>query len=712
MVARALFCIAFAAWFCLIGASAHAQQSTITADRVEIRPEGVLIAEGSVEVFMDATRLTASRIAYDQRTGALSMQGPIIIRDQRNDVLFLADSAELDQGLSDGIMRAARMVMQDRLQLAANEIRRVDGRYTQLRKTVASSCQVCGTKAPLWQIRADEVVHDQELNRLFFTNARIDFGGLPVVYLPRLSLPAPGTTRATGFLVPEIEPSSLVGTRITIPYFIAIGPHTDVTLTPVIARDSNSLGVRFRRAFRRGLLELNGAVTANTAPGGGLRGYLFSDAEFDLPAQLNLQIHTEWASDNAYPLEYEISETEELTSFARLQRTDALQDFSFSFVQVDSLRDTEDPYRDRLPATLIELEYRRILSDQFLGGTLMFKADGNARYRSSTTDVLGRDIARLGAELDWRRTDILGAGLVWSNGASVRSDAYAITDDTSYSSFPINWQNEVFTELRFPLIRQRPNGRTEIVEPVLNVSWKDRRGGAVPNGDARVNELDFGNLYAVDHFSGSDRSETGLRVAAGVHWSSEGQNGLNWRLAAGRIWRADAATDFTKSDGLGTILSDWLLGAQVDFGDRLGADTTLLLAPDGSLTRASSTLRYARPRFSLTARHSWVLDDPGQNRVDPVHYLALGSEYQFSRNWSGGFEYGYDIATERADLAAMHFGFENECLAADLSLSHRLTSSGSVLENLDFGLEVSLLGFGGTRQAVQSSCVDNGSFLQ
>ena len=72
----------------------------------------------------------------------------------------------------------------------------------------------------------------------------------------------------------------------------------------------------------------------------------------------------------------------------------------------------------------------------------------------------------------------------------------------------------------------------------------------------------------------------------------------------------------------------------------------------------------------------------------------------------------YCMITERADLAAMRFGFENECLSADLSLSHRLTSSGSVLENLDFGLEVSLLGFGGNRQAVKSTCIDDGSFLQ
>lgn len=703
-----LICTIIALAFC--ATMGVAQTATLLADKVEIRPEGVLIAEGSVEIFIDGAQLTAGRIEYDQTGGALKLSGPLTIRDDRNEVIFLAEDAELDQGLRNGIMTAARMVIQEQLQLAANEIRRIDGRYTELRKTIVSSCQVCGDRRPLWQIRADKVVHDSELNRIFFTNARLDIGGLPVVYLPRLSLPAPGTTRATGFLVPSIEPSSLVGTRISVPYFITIGDHSDVTLTPIFARDGTSVGFRFRRAFKRGLLELNGAVTADTTAGGGLRGYVFSDAEFELPAALDLEIHTEWSSDTSYPLEYDITDTEELTSYARLKRTDANQDFSFSFVQINSLRSTEDPYRDRLPATLSEMEYRRILSDAILGGTLRFSADANARYRSSTADGIGRDMARLGSGLDWRRTDIVGPGLVWSNGAAVRADAYAITDDTAYAQFPANWQTMAFSEVRLPLVRHSTTGRTDILEPVASLSWSDRRGPPVPNGDSRVNELDFGNLYAQDRFAGHDRSETGLRATLGAEWTSQSSNGLNWRLAAGRIWRETPENDFSSSDGLGGLRSDWLLGVELGLGDRVSAETTMLVDPTGPITRADSTLRVSYPKVAFTARHSWLGSDPGQNRASPVNYLSLGSDYQFTRNWSGSFEYGYDLTTKRADLAAMRFSFENECLAADLSLSHRLTSSGSVFENLDFGLEVSLLGFGGQRQTLKSSCINEGSF--
>ena len=48
------------------------------------------------------------------------------------------------------------MVLDQQLQLAAAQIDRVDGRYTQLTRAAATSCQVCAAiAAPLWQIRAE-----------------------------------------------------------------------------------------------------------------------------------------------------------------------------------------------------------------------------------------------------------------------------------------------------------------------------------------------------------------------------------------------------------------------------------------------------------------------------------------------------------------------------------------------------------------------------
>ena len=50
--------------------------------------------------------------------------------------LFLADQAELDRDLQNGVLISARMVLNQQLQIAANEIARVGARYTRLDRVV------------------------------------------------------------------------------------------------------------------------------------------------------------------------------------------------------------------------------------------------------------------------------------------------------------------------------------------------------------------------------------------------------------------------------------------------------------------------------------------------------------------------------------------------------------------------------------------------
>ena len=129
--------------------------ATLVADRVSIAADTTLVAEGHVEVWWRGTRLRASAIRYDRTTGRLQITGPITITDGDN-LILLADSADLSADLQQGILRSARMVLNQQLQLAATEISRVGGRYTTLSRVVASSCQVCAANpVPLWEIRAD-----------------------------------------------------------------------------------------------------------------------------------------------------------------------------------------------------------------------------------------------------------------------------------------------------------------------------------------------------------------------------------------------------------------------------------------------------------------------------------------------------------------------------------------------------------------------------
>ena len=87
------------------------------------------------------------------------------------------------------------------LQLAAVAGAPRGGRYTQLDRVAVTSCQVCGdNRTPLWQIRADRVVHDEQARQIYFDNAQLRVLDCRCFWLPRLRLPDPTLARARGFL--------------------------------------------------------------------------------------------------------------------------------------------------------------------------------------------------------------------------------------------------------------------------------------------------------------------------------------------------------------------------------------------------------------------------------------------------------------------------------------------------------------------------------
>ena len=143
--------------------SALAQAATLIADSIQITSGGdVVIASGNVEVLHEGQRLLAERIIYTQSTDQIDIQGSLTIIEA-NGAILTGESAQLSRDFTQGIVSGARFILDGQMQIAAAEMNRIDGRYNQLYKAVASSCRVCETDpTPLWRIRAKRVVHDQE----------------------------------------------------------------------------------------------------------------------------------------------------------------------------------------------------------------------------------------------------------------------------------------------------------------------------------------------------------------------------------------------------------------------------------------------------------------------------------------------------------------------------------------------------------------------
>ncbi|MEQ9673831.1 MAG: LPS-assembly protein LptD, partial [Roseovarius indicus] len=108
------------------GTDAPPPPAVLVADDVYMEGNERLVATGNVEALYDGTRLQAEGIIYDRAEDKLILSGPIVIHEGGESVI-LASSGEMDKDLRAGILRGARIVMGDHVQLAAQELNRSAG---------------------------------------------------------------------------------------------------------------------------------------------------------------------------------------------------------------------------------------------------------------------------------------------------------------------------------------------------------------------------------------------------------------------------------------------------------------------------------------------------------------------------------------------------------------------------------------------------------
>ncbi|MDW3116708.1 MAG: LPS assembly protein LptD [Roseovarius pacificus] len=366
------------------------QPAFLVADDVQVTPDDKLIATGNVEALYQGRRLKAHSVIYDSKAETLSIEGPITLQDDES-TMILADQAELDRDMANGLLTGARIVMETQVQLAANAIARVEGRYSQLYKAAVTSCRICETgRPPLWQIRARRVIHDQKERQLYFDDAQLRVLDFPIFYLPRLRLPDPTLERATGFLIPSFYNSSRLGSGLKVPYFIRIDDHRDLTLTPFITDKTRTLEFRYRQAFVNGDIQFEGAISDDDLGVKSTRGYLFAEGEFELKRDFKLSFDIEYASDDTYLLGYGYTWKDRLDSEVAIERARRDEYMRGAITVFDSLRFNES--NSTLPTLAGNAEYERRLHPARLGGEIRLGAALHGHRRTSDLRTDGGDM--------------------------------------------------------------------------------------------------------------------------------------------------------------------------------------------------------------------------------------------------------------------------------------------------------------------------------
>ena len=695
----------------LLAAPALAQTpsgAVLVADDVFMTRDKQLIAEGNVEALYDNRRLQASRIVYDRNSEQLLIEGPITLTEADGRVLVLADAAELDRTLENGLLSGARLVLDQQVQLAANEMVRVNGRYSQLYKAAVTSCQVCANgKPPLWQIRAQRVIHDEAARQLYFDKAQFRVLDMPIFYIPRLRLPDPTLKRASGFLVPSLRNSSLLGTGVKVPYFIKMGDHADLTLAPFIATKTTTLEFRYRQAFRKGEVEFKGAVSDDELSNRSTRAYIFGKGRFDLARDFKLTFDVKAVNDDTYLLDYGYSDDDRLESQIAIERARRDEYIRGAISYFRSLRPGES--NATLPSIAGDAKYERRFFPRRAGGELVFAAAAHSHYRKSdlTTDGPdfdpwsdGVDVTNLTTSVDWFRSWTLAGGVRARVQTGVAIDSFFVQQEgLTSASRATEVTPATSLLLRWPWQKSTKGGVAHIIEPVVQLAWAGGDTPNVPNDQSQLTEFDEGNLLSLSRFAAADRRERGASVAYGVNWTRLDPQGWDSQLIIGQVVHEkrqrepDGGSSFSDASGLQDRASDLLISGQFKTPFGLGLTARGLFDGTSDTTKAVARANWRNDLADIGATYIWLKADPAEDRPEKISEWAIDGSYRLSRHWTGSANWRYDTQSNRSVKAGVGVTYTNECVETSFSVSRRFTSSTTLEPSTDFNLTVALRGF-------------------
>lgn len=674
----------------------------IEADQVDYdEAANVVIASGDVELIEGDRILRAREVRYDQNTGIAVARGDVVVVEPNGEVLF-ADYVELEEELTRGFVDGAKLLLEDDSRFAAADAARSDGSRTVMRRAVYSPCDVCAEDPeapPLWQLKAQRVVHDQDSEDVIYYHAFLEFFGVPVFYTPYFTHPDPSVERRSGFLAPDFGFSDQDGFRFSTPYYWTISPDLDATITPIFLAETGAIlngELRKRWSFGEVVIEGGGGWLPNDRLGDDsreMRGHIFAEGVAAVNENWRLRGEIQRTSDDTYLRRYDITSDSQLDSFATAER---FGDRSYAAVTARAFQGLrEDDAQRSAPLVLPEFEAETFLS---LGASAPGRVRLAARGFAIERDA-GVDSARASVSADWRAPFLLPLGQEATISAEVRADGFLVgnssvrpDDDLSADA---RFHPSIGVEWRWPFARFGET-TTTFIEPVANVvvAPYDGKNAKVPNEDGIGLSLDRSLLFARDRYAGVDRVETGPRAAYGVRAGYIGALG-EAEFSIGQAHRFNPDSSFAAGSGLENAQSDIVGGVRFAPARYLSAAYDFRL-DSGEFTALEHRARVSvgAPELRLAATYDFVDGDSETIGFDDREQLELRLSSEFLDHYRLSARWLRDIEDSRDLRYTVGLSYFDECFELFLQYERRNFRDREIEPEDAFFLRINLQNLG------------------
>ena len=517
----------------------------LLVDANEIRydnDKNTVSAIGNVHLYYKGKTLQADRVVYDRNANRVLAEGNARITDSDGTVTT-ADRFELTDDFKDGFVNSLRVQRTAPFQgrpvttrFSAPRAERTSGETTVFEKGTYTACEPCADhpeRPPLWQVRAARIIHNNSERMIYYEDARLEFAGVPVAWIPYFSSPDPTVKRKSGFLAPHYVISSALGYGVGIPYFWNIAPNMDLTVTPTFLTRQGFLGIaEWRHRLDNGQYTIRAAGISQRdkdaflgplGPGLPALGARDKDFRGSIESAGRFFINPNWQvgwdvvgiTDKWFLQNYKIK-SESISSIYFRESTSTVYLSGKSDTAYFDLRGyyfkplTFADWQKQQPLVHPVWDYnKRFQGPELLGGEVAFDANVTSLSRDAayfqqvptpnrtlfglydtcsvfqryvcTIRGLGGSYSRATAEVSWRRSFVDPIGQMWIPFASLRTDGKWVQPDFSQfqnvqqANFGVDdnafWRAmpAVGLEYRFPFVSTATRLGTHTIEPIAQI---------------------------------------------------------------------------------------------------------------------------------------------------------------------------------------------------------------------------------------------------
>ncbi|MEL7228442.1 MAG: LPS-assembly protein LptD [Pseudomonadota bacterium] len=697
-------------------------------------------AQGSVQLDYNGYQVVADEVSYNQSTNKVRATGNVEILEPNGNRIY-ADEIDLSDDFSAGFVNALRVETLDNTRFAAESAERFADQKTVFRHGVYTACEPCRErpdKAPLWQIKAQQVILDGKTKTISYRQARFELFGIPIAYVPYFTHADGSVKRKTGILTPTIGYKSDLGFWYRQPYFIKTGETHDLTLAATgYTNQGFMLDGRWRHQLENGFYSIKAAGISQddpnaftTAPDNSVvdRGMIASEGRFSINPRWTFGWSVLAQSDSNFSRTYRIKgyTAQNITNNVYLR---GLADKSYLklsarqyLVQNETLTGTGTAFSFESQQAFIrpQLDYNYVTTDTFSGGELALDLNVTSLERNTLSTVtptngdvrthgINGETTRASADLQWRKT-LNAAGLSITPSLSLRGD-WTSTNGFAATAGPVLTNGEYSRfmptaglEVSYPVLA-RLAGSSHIFTPTANIFARPDLAfeGVAPNEDAQSLVFDASTLFDRDKFSGYDRIESGTRANVGLRYVGEFENGLSIAGLVGQSFHLAGENPYADTDdlanvgqesGLETDRSDYV--AALAFSNQSRYALNLKARFDNndlSVRRSEAAVTFAGDIFSGSANVTYIAAQPDYGFEKDRTQIGFFTTVKLGENWSAFGGAQYDVEDNLFVHNSIGFSYTDECFILSLGFNEtRSTASTDVDQSISFKLSFRTLG--------------------